>query len=67
MYRQGEISPETLIILDSAVNLFSYWDSKISDSVVWPMTKRTLKKYSGFFKFDVKKFRNILKEISQNT
>lgn len=63
MYRRGEVSPETLCILNSTVKIFDYWDSQISDTIVWPRTKSQLVKYSKFIHIDKKKFNDLLKQL----
>ena len=60
MYKRGEVSAETLIILNAALRLFEYWDANISDKVLWPKTKQSLVKYGSFLKFDKNKYNQLL-------
>lgn len=66
-YRQGHISVETFTILNDILNFFSYWDKKISDTVIWPSTRDKCLKYSEFIKYDKKKMKAIVKEILQGS
>ena len=61
MYKQGLISPETLIALDQMMGIFTYWDNKIQETYLWPSIKLKLSKYGRFVHFDQKKLQNILK------
>lgn len=63
MYRRGEVSPETLCILNGTLKIFDYWDSQISDTILWPRTKSQLVKYGKFIHYDKKKFNELLKQI----
>lgn len=59
LYRQGEISPETLVILNSYIKFLPYWDQHISDPISYPTNSLILKKYEPFVKFD----KNICKKF----
>ena len=58
-YQFGEISLETLAILNKLVNFIPMWDKKISDSVIWPEISMRIKKYTPFLEFDEKKFKDL--------
>lgn len=62
-YRQGNISIETLTILNDILNFFPYWDKKISDTIIWPATRDKCLKYSELIKYDKKRMKFIVKEI----
>lgn len=62
LYKTKMISPETVIILNEICNFFPYWDKKITDRVIWPNMFMRLKKLRPFINFDVKYFREIVKE-----
>ena len=49
-YRQGRVSPETLIVVNriNAGKVFDYWSDSLSDPVVWPDLCHRLLKYEPF-------------------
>lgn len=62
-FRQGNISVETLTILNDLLNFFPYWDEKIADTILWPKTRDTCLKYAEFIKYDKPKMKRIVKDI----
>jgi hypothetical protein len=52
-YRRGEVSAETMVIVMLVIKCFNYWDENISDTVVWPMMKQNIEKYSKFIAKDI--------------
>lgn len=63
MYNRGEIMTETMVILNATCRVFDYWDSTISDTILWPKTRQRLLKYTGFMTFDVDKYNELLKDL----
>lgn len=61
LYRQGEVSIETVIILNDIVGFFPHWNKHIQDNVLWPDLYTKLVKYKPFFNYDAFKCREILK------
>jgi hypothetical protein len=59
---QGDITLETLIILDDLMNFFPMWEKQIYDDIVWPNFKIKCVKYKPFLHYDREKFKQILKE-----
>lgn len=59
---QEEVSFDTLLIMDSVLQFFNYWDKKISNDVIWKSFKLKTNKYRCFLNIDVKKFKEILKK-----
>ena len=59
-YKRGTISKETIIIVNDLLNVYSYWDGNISDTVVWPRYKEKFLKYKNFFTYEKQKFLDIL-------
>ena len=59
---QGDITLETLIILDDLMNFFPMWEKEIYDDIVWPNFKTKCVKYKPFLHYDKEKFKQILKE-----
>lgn len=62
-HRQGNISIETMCILNDLLKFFPYWDEKISDTIIWPKTRDRCLKYSEFIKYDKQKVKKIVKDI----
>lgn len=62
-YRRGELSIETLTILNNLLNFFPIWDKKISDPVLWPNVRDRCLKYSPFIKYDKTKVKQILRDL----
>lgn len=61
-YRRGEISIETVLILNELVNFFPYWNKHIDDNVLWPALYMKIMKYKPFVNFDSGKCKKILKD-----
>jgi len=62
---RGEVSIETLCILNSILNFFPMWNKKITDTIRWPDFRRKCEKYASFLPQDVVKFKMILKKVIQ--
>ena len=60
--QQGDITIETLIILDDIMNFFPMWEKEIYDDIVWPNFKMKCVKYKPFLSYDKEKFKQSLKE-----
>ena len=58
----GNISIETICILNDIMNFLPMWSKKITDDIIWPTHKRKMEKYTPFIIYDKNKFINILKE-----
>lgn len=61
-YMHKTISLETLVILNSLVGFINSWNTKITDTYIWPDIKRKCEKYAPFFVFDRAKMLEIFKE-----
>ena len=59
----GEVSIETVCILNSLLNFLPMWDKKIEDTIHYPNTSLRIKKYTPFIKFDPTKYKLILKKV----
>lgn len=53
----NNIHLETLIVLVSLMDIMPVWSKKISDTVIWPETKRIMIKYAPFLKTDIGKLK----------
>ena len=58
---QGNLSLETMVILDRILGYRVDFDKKLKDPV-WQLVSQNMNKYSSFLNIDVFKFRKILKE-----
>ena len=68
MALQRDITVETLCILNSVLNFFPMWSSKISDTIRWPEFRTKVLKFTAFLPRDVVKYKLILKKLlSENT
>jgi len=68
MLLYGEVSIETVCILNSILNFLPMWDKKITDTIHYPSVSLKIKKYTPFIKFDPTKYKLILKkELNENT
>ena len=56
-----EINVESVILLQSILNFFPYWDKKMGDDIIWEEYKTICNNYQPFLKFlDKEKFRKII-------
>ena len=60
MYSRGDVTIETMLILDSINNYLSYWDKTLKDDFFWKEERRKLIKYRPFLDFDVDKYKAIV-------
>lgn len=64
----GNISIETMCILNAILNFLPMWDRKISDTIHYPNVSLKIKKYTPFISFEVTKYKLLLrKELRENT
>lgn len=62
-FRHGDISIETLTILNNHLNVFPIWDKKINDTILWPSMRDRCLNYQPFLKYDVGKIKGILADV----
>lgn len=62
-FLKNNISIETLVILDSLLNLTQLWDANLFYDPIWQSLKLKIKKYNSFLDFDKQKMLSIFKEI----
>lgn len=60
LHTSGNISIETLIIIDDLTNVFSYWSKKILDNIIFPDILNMCNKYKPFLNYDKSKMKQIL-------
>jgi hypothetical protein len=61
-YLGGDISIETMVILDKILDFRKNLDAKLDDPV-WQTVSLRMKKYSPFLNIDVFRYKKIVKEI----
>ena len=59
-YMRGDISLETLTLINKCVNIFDYWDKELKDDIIWPDIKLKAIKYDPFMSVDINKYREII-------
>jgi hypothetical protein len=62
MLLYGEVSIETVCILNSIMKFLPMWDKKITDTIHYPSVSLKIKKYTPFIPFDPTKYKLILKK-----
>lgn len=60
LFLKGEITIETLIIMNNIMKFTPYWNKNIEDVVIWPNVRHLCKKYQPFMTFDLDKCRQIV-------
>lgn len=65
LYRRGDVSIETMLILNELVNFFPYWNKHIEDQVLWPELCMKLMKYKPFINFDRTKCKKVFDDCFQ--
>lgn len=56
-YLDGDVSIDTMVILNSLVNYIPHWDKNIKETIIWPKHSMLIKKYEPFLSFDKDKFK----------
>ena len=59
-YFSGQLSLESLVILNKVLDFVPVFDKQIKEPVVWPDLKRKVVKYEPFLSIDVPKYKKIL-------
>ena len=60
LYMRGDISLETLTLINKCVKIFDYWDKELKDDIMWPDIKLKAIKYDPFMSVDINKYREII-------
>jgi hypothetical protein len=60
LWMQEEISLETVVILNSIFGFIDRESKNISDTIIWPDTRRLIDKYTPFVSFDTSKCKHML-------
>lgn len=60
LWMQEEVHLETVVILNSILGFIPRESKKISDTIIWPDTRRLIEKYTPFVNFKFDKCKNLL-------
>lgn len=63
MYRHGEVSLETMVILDDILGYSLHWTKNIDDTIIWPRINTLMSKYRMFCNYDKFKLRKQLRQL----
>lgn len=61
-YLSGNLSLETMVLLDQMLNYRNKFDDKLIDPV-WELISKKIKNYSPFLSIDMDKYKNILRKV----
>lgn len=61
MYLRGDVSIETLVILNKLKDFVSSLDVELSEDLIWPDVSRIIKKYTPFLTFNKDKYDRLLR------
>jgi hypothetical protein len=62
-YLQGEISLETVVIINNLVGFIRNADKQITETIVWPDVSRKIRKYAAFVQYDIEKMKRIILKV----
>ena len=63
LFLRGEVSLETMVILDDFLGYTNKFDTFYQDDVIWPKISKKISKYRPFLKYDKDKMKDILKSV----
>ena len=63
LYIKKKISHQTMVILDYHLNFIKNWDKQITETFVWPILSKRLKKYRKFVHFNETETKLTLKDV----
>ena len=63
LYLGGKLSIESLILSDRVLKFQDNWDSRISDTIIWPDVSRLMKKYGPFIKADTDVVKKTMRQV----
>lgn len=66
MFLQGELTIETMVILNNLMNYLARWDKQITDDVIYPKVATRIRKYGSFLSLDLDKMKKIVKKLLTN-
>ena len=62
-YLQGEISLETVVIINNLVGFIRKADKQITETIVWPDVSRKIRKYAAFVQYDIDKMKKVILKV----
>lgn len=65
-YLRGDVSLETLVILNSCLPFVDHVSIYLRDDIIWPGVARLIRKYEPFVRFDRHKYTTITSRIIQS-
>ena len=63
LLKRGNVSIETVTILNDQLNFFKFWDTRIDDTVIWPSIRERCLKYRPFIHYDRAKIKSIIRPL----
>lgn len=67
MYLRGEVSIETLVILNQLIKFTGTLDNELSGDLVWPDISRIIRKYTPFLGIKKDKYDRILRRATESS
>jgi len=67
LHLSRQIHTESLIMINEVTNVFSYWDKKLVDKIIWPDIKNRCTKYRPFLSLDKDKIKTAIYSTFSNT
>jgi len=62
-YREKKVHAETIVICNRILTLFPYWNTIITDIVIWPRDQYLISKYGEFIDIDLHKYNDIMRQV----
>ena len=66
MYLQKIVSPESLVCFVDSIRCYNYWNKNLKNDIVWESVSKLIIKYKPFLDYDVKKYREYIKNIVES-
>ena len=63
LLKRGNVSIETVTILNDQLNFFKFWDIRIDDTVIWPSIRERCVKYRPFIRYDKAKIKSLIRPL----
>lgn len=63
LLKRGNVSIETVTILNDQLNFFKFWDTRIDDTVIWPSIRERCLKYRPFIRYDKAKIKSLIRPL----
>jgi len=63
LYLGGKVSIESLILSDRVLKFQDNWDTRITDTIIWPDVSRLMRKYGPFVKADNDAIKKTMRQV----